>query len=144
VTNVTETCDPDNEVQLIVKVQTAPNNTDDGHLLEDALPNLVARTEVEEMYTDGGYNGPTVDEALNEQGIGLTQTAIRGAQPDPDTLSLADFTWKTGEQGVPVQVTCPGGETANVQPARAEDRYTARFDATACEDCPLGCVKYLV
>jgi hypothetical protein len=40
VTNLTETCDPENELQLITKVQTASNNTDDSQLLAEALPNL--------------------------------------------------------------------------------------------------------
>ena len=35
-------------MQLVVKVQTAPNNTDDAAMLNEAVPNLVARTDVNE------------------------------------------------------------------------------------------------
>ncbi|MEI6704750.1 MAG: transposase, partial [Deltaproteobacteria bacterium] len=40
VVNLTETCDPDNNLQLITKVQVASNNTEDADLLVEALPNL--------------------------------------------------------------------------------------------------------
>jgi hypothetical protein len=40
VTNITETCDPDNQLQLITKVQVASNNTEDADLMVEALPNL--------------------------------------------------------------------------------------------------------
>ena len=49
VANVTETCHPENEFQLIVKVQTEPNNTDDAAMLDQALPELKERTDVDEM-----------------------------------------------------------------------------------------------
>ena len=137
VTNVTETCDPENELQLIVKVQTAPNNTDDAELLAEALPDLKARTKVDEMHTDGGYNSPTVDEVLTETAVELYQSAIRGARPDPNRLSLADFTWEADDQGQPLTLTCPHDQTVAVNPARAEGRYTARFDDTLCAGCPL-------
>jgi len=44
---VTETCNPDNDLQLIVKVQTEPNNTDDAAMLDEALPGLKERTDAE-------------------------------------------------------------------------------------------------
>src|SRR3990172_6881198 len=61
VANLTETCDPENELQLITKVQVASNNVDDSQLLAEALPNLKARTHLETMVTDGGYGGETSD-----------------------------------------------------------------------------------
>jgi Transposase DDE domain/Transposase domain (DUF772) len=137
VTNLTETCHPENDLQRIVKVQTEANNSDDAQMLLDALPNLKARTEVEEMYTDGGYNSEAVDEALIEQEVELIQTAIRGRSPNEDSLNLTDFEWEVDGQAIPQQVTCPNGQTVPVQPARQKDRYTARFDHTCCQDCPL-------
>jgi len=64
VANITETCDPENELQLITKVQVAPNNVDDTQLLAEALPNLKERTGVKTMITDGGYCGKASDAAL--------------------------------------------------------------------------------
>ena len=57
VANITETCDPENEIQLITKVQVAPNNTDDSQLLAEALPNLQERTDLDTLMTDGGFGG---------------------------------------------------------------------------------------
>jgi hypothetical protein len=48
VANLTETCDPENALQLITKVQVAANNTADAQLLNDALPNLIERTDLED------------------------------------------------------------------------------------------------
>jgi hypothetical protein len=137
VTNVTETCDPENPVQLIVKVQTEANSTDDAAMLEDAVPNLVERTNVEEMYTDGGFNSPTVDAALNDAQIEHFQTAIRGKQPDDDRVNVSDFVFTRDNEGTPQVVRCPGGQDADVVPARKPGRFTARFDAGTCAACPL-------
>jgi hypothetical protein len=137
VTNVTETCDPGNELQLIVKVQTAPNATDDAALLNEAVPNLVARTEVDEMHTDGGYNSPAVDATLTANGIEQFQTAIRGAQPTTGHLSVSDFVFDRDAQGRPLTVTCPQRQAVTVVPARSDQRFTASFNASWCDHCPL-------
>jgi len=135
VVNVTETCDPDNDLQLIVKVQTAPNTTDDATLLEEALPALKTHTDVDEMHTDGGYNAETVDKTMREQSVDHVQTAIRGGAPAADRLGLADFEIKTTDQGQPVTVTCPQGQTASVEAGRKSHRYLARLDGTQCAGC---------
>lgn len=137
VSNVTETCHPDNEVQLIVKVQTEPNVTDDAQMLVDAVPDLVARTEVETLYTDGGYNGPAVDPLLAEHDVEHVQTAIRGGKPRPDQLSLADFQFETDSTGTPTAATCPQGQHFALEPGRAPHRFIGRPDAATCSGCPL-------
>jgi hypothetical protein len=63
VANLSETCDPENELQLITKIQVAPNNTNDNALLLKALPDLNERPGVETLYTDGPYAGLEVDQA---------------------------------------------------------------------------------
>jgi len=137
VTNITETCHPDNDVQLIVDVQTAPNATDDGELLQDAVPELVERTEVDTLYTDGGYNGPATDDVLIEHEITHVQSAIRGGKPNPDTLSLVDFLLETDAAGAPTAATCPQGQRFAIEPGRASERFIGRPDAATCSTCPL-------
>jgi hypothetical protein len=137
VTNVTETCDLENGLQLIVKVQSAPNSTDDATLLNEVVPNLVERTHVEELHTDGGYNSADVDATLTAHGIEQFQTAIRGAQAATNHLSVSDFVFSRDAEGVPQTVTCPQGQQVAVLPARNPKRFTALFDATLCADCPL-------
>jgi hypothetical protein len=135
VANITETCDPENPLQLITKVQVAPNNVDDTQLLAEALPDLKERTGVETMITDGGYGGETSDAALQEQDVKLVQTAIRGLQPNPDKFHLSDFEMQSNEQGHPITLTCPHGQTVLVTHARTSG-WQARFDPVTCATCP--------
>jgi hypothetical protein len=134
--NVTETCHPENKLQLIVKVQTAPNNRDDAALLDEALPGLKERTDVEQMHTDGGYNSPKVDETMREQRVEQVQSAIRGRKPAAEQLGLDEFDWETDDDGQPQNVTCPHAQRVAVEAGRKEERYGAYFDASACEICP--------
>ena len=135
VANITETCDPENELQLITKVQVAPNNVDDTQLLVEALPNLKERTGVKTMITDGGYGGESSDAALQEQSVNLVQTAIRGLQPNPDKFHLSDYDLHSDEQGNPATLTCPQGQTVPVTCTRTS-RWQARFASTICTTCP--------
>ena len=137
VANLTETCDPENDLQLIIKVQLAPNNTDDDQFLAEALPNLKARTDLDEMYADGGYGGSQSDPVLAEQQVDLTQTAIRGRNPDPEKPHLADFDIQFDEDGHPRQVTCPAGQKVPARPTSQAKSYVARFELPACRECPL-------
>ena len=136
VANVAETCNPENELQLIVKVQTEPNNTDDAAMLDEALPELKERTDVDEIHTDGGYNSPDVDQTTRELGIEQIQTAIRGRQPSTEKLNLDDFAWELDDNGRPQAVTSPHGQRAEVTPGRKEERYRAAFGVAGCEGCP--------
>jgi hypothetical protein len=138
VANLTETCDPQNPLQLITKVQTAPNTTDDSQLLAEALPNLKQRTELETIYTDSGHGGPATDAVLQEQHVEHIQTAIRGITPNPEKLNLADFTIKFNEDGQPVKVTCPQGEAETVHSTSQKKGFVAHFTTEVCQTCPLA------
>jgi hypothetical protein len=135
VANITETCDPENELQLITKIQVAPNNVDDCHLLVEALPNLKERTDVETMITDGGYGGQATDTALQAQGVNLIQTAIRGPRPDPNKFQLSDFVVQSDAQSKPVSITCPQGQTAPVICTRTGN-WQGHFGPDCCIHCP--------
>jgi hypothetical protein len=135
VANIAETCDPENEIQLITKVQVAPNNTDDTQLLAEALPNLQERTDLDTLMTDGGYGGEASDATLEGQAVKVIQTAIRGPKPDPHKFHLADFDIQLDQQGVPTNITCPHGQNVSVTPARTTG-LQARFDPDLCSCCP--------
>jgi len=137
VANLSETCDPENPFQLITKVQTASNVTDDSQLLAEALPNLKERTGLETIYTDGGHGGPLADVALQEQHVEQIQTAIRGRSPNPDKLHLADFAIKLNENGKPVKITCPREQTVPVQTSSQQKAFVAHFAVEVCSTCPL-------
>jgi hypothetical protein len=50
VANLTETRDPENDLQLIKKVRVAPNHTKDAELLVEALPDLKKSTDLDTLY----------------------------------------------------------------------------------------------
>jgi len=136
--NITETCDPDNELQLITHIQVAPNNVDDTQLLAEALPELKERTDLDTLYTDGGYGSPEMDDTLAEQQVEQIQTAIRGRKPGTEKLHLSDFEIKQTEEGKPTQITCPQGQNVAVHPGNRKNSYVAHFELAVCQPCPLA------
>lgn len=138
VANVAETCDPENDLQLITKVQVAPNNTDDSKLLIEALPDLTERTDLDTLYTDGGHGSPAADIALQIQHIEHLQTAIRGRKQNPDKLHLADFDIEFDDDGNPFAITCPQGQTVSVKPSLQKKAWVAHFATETCAACPLA------
>ncbi len=137
VANVTETCDPQNPLQLITHVQVAPNTTEDSALLMAALPELTQRTALDTLYTDAVYGSPEVDIALRTEQVTLIQTAIRGCKPNTDKLHLADFAITQDAQGWPLEITCPQGQTVPVTPSGKPQRFAAQFASVTCATCPL-------
>lgn len=136
VANITETCDPENDLQLLTKVQVAPNNIDDTKLLAEALPELKERTDLDTLYTDGGYGSPEMDKALAEEGVEQIQTAIRGRKPSSEKLHLSDFEIKQTEEGKPTQITCPQGQKVKVQLSNRKKSFVAHFELDQCQACP--------
>ena len=134
--NITETCDPDNELQLVTKVQVAPNNVDDTQLLAEALPELKERTDLDTLYTDGGYGSSEIDTAMAENKVEQIQTAIRGRKPSSEKLHLSDFEIKQTEEGKPTQITCPQGQKVKVQLSNRKKSFVAHFEKDACQTCP--------
>jgi len=135
VANITETCDPENDLQLITKVQVAPNNVDDSQLLAEALPNLQDRTDLDTLMTDGGFGGEASDTALEGQDVKLIQTAIRGPKPDSHQFHLADFDIVFDPQETPTDIICPYGQKVPITPGRTTG-LQARFDLEICSACP--------
>ncbi|RPI87992.1 MAG: transposase, partial [Chloroflexi bacterium] len=135
VANLTESCTPENDLQLITQVQVAPNNREDADLLAESMPELKARTRVESLYVDGAFGNPAVDQACIEQKVEIVQTGIRGNAPDPDKLNLSDFEIQQDDRGKPLQITCPGKQTVPVEAGRTTG-FVARFDPQQCQACP--------
>ena len=135
VANLSETCDPENEVQLITQVQVAPNNTDDEHLLVEGLPQLKARTEVQSLWTDGGYNGSAAEDTFREEKVEHVPTNVRGRRTAPDRLGLETFSWQMDKTGAPLTTKCPGGQRVRVRTGRKQGRFLAGFDEAFCKTC---------
>ena len=137
VANVTETCDPQNALQLITAVQVAPNTAEDSALLIAVLPELKQRTNLDTLHTDATYGSPEADRVLREAQVTLIQTAIRGRKPNTDKLHLTDFAITQDAQGLPLDITCPQGQTVPVTPGAKPQRFAAEFVSATCATCPL-------
>ncbi len=138
VANITETCDEQNELQLITSVSVAPNCTDDQQLLSDDLKHLSERVELEVLYTDGGYTGDTADQAVEAAGVDHQVSAIKGRKLSGEKIGLDAFTMHRGEQGVLTGLECPGGQAAEIRQGSKAGMYRAGFSASRCEGCPLS------
>ena len=134
VANITETCDPENELQLITKVQVAPNNIDDGQMLAEGLSDLKERTALDTLVTDGGYDSKISTNALQSQEVYHIQTAIRGMQPNPNKFSLADFNFQRNKANKTTTLTCPQGITVPVTQARTTG-FQTHFSPIICGNC---------
>ena len=138
VANITETCDPGNELQLVTVVSVETNVTDDQKLLADDLSRLNERTDIEEVITDAGYTGATAAEALESHEVEQKTSAIKGRKKNEDSLGLDEFEIARDEDGTITELVCPQGESTEVREGRTAGRYSAGFDGTVCEGCPLA------
>ncbi len=137
VANVTETCAPQNPLQLITGVNVAPNDTDDSALLVAVLPELKQRTDLDTLHSDAPYGGPQSDVVLREQQVALIQTGICGSKPSTSKLHLADFAITQDAHGLPLALTCPQGQAVPVIADPEAQRFLVDFPADICTHCPL-------
>jgi hypothetical protein len=117
--------EPENEVQLVTQVQVAPNSTDDEQMAVDGLGELKARTDLEALWTDGDYNGPDLEVLLRQPRIEHMPTHVRGGRSGPDRLALEAFSWESDGAGVPLAVSCPGGQPVEVRAGRRPSSRSA-------------------
>ncbi len=125
---VTETCDPQNPVNLIVDVDVSKNNLDDSKILNNKFPELIEKTEVREIHVDGAYGSSANDSVCKEHGIKMIQTAIRG--------KVAKVPLEITETDEGYEVSCPNNQT--VKAVKSKKRYKVCFDLSLCKSCPLA------
>jgi hypothetical protein len=136
VANLSETCDPDNPLQLITSIQVQANITDDQALLAEALPQLKADMGLHTLLTDGGYAGPVAAEALDQQGVTLKTSAIKGAKRVAGKLGLEVFTQESNPENKEIIIRCPQGYVAEIKASPDGTRMTAVFSNEKCSQCP--------
>jgi len=128
VANVSETCSPQNAVQLITHVGVADNQRDDAELLTQSLNEQAGRgIEIDDMTTDGGYTGPVAEAACAEHEVKLHPTKIRGGRGKADRFDWSDYQWDDDSS----VVICPEGKRAEVV-----EKKLLQATFTGCEDCP--------
>lgn len=136
VSNITETCDEENKIQLITSLSVEPNTTDDQKLMASDLDNLNKRTEVKELFTDAGFTGAEAAEACKKHGVEQKVSAIKGRKGR--NPGLEQFRITKDEKGEPVSITCPHNLEGKIRKMSKPGRYTAGFDSNVCESCPFS------
>jgi hypothetical protein len=126
VVNVTETCNPDNKVNLLNDIGVEANNVDDSKILSGRIEGIKEKTpELNELHTDGGYGSADNDRKMEKCEINHVQTAIKGHGPEVDIRIEQK---SDGEY----EVSCPH-QTVGSEPGRR--RHKACFDGQICDAC---------
>jgi len=135
--NLSETCHPENSLQLIVHTQTAANRTADTTLLRDALPELKERTGLKKIITDGGYVGVDIDQHLRNHRVEQITTGLTGTLPNQQDgkLSFSDFVIELDEQGNVTTANCPAGHPAAIHSSKSGNTLRFSFAPEICQTC---------
>lgn len=135
-----ETCDPENQIQVITHIEVVKNNVDDAKVLWKDLPLLNEEMGLEAVIVDGGYVSPEVREVCDELNVNLVASAIRGTEQVEDALTSLDF--ERDETGMISQ--CPGGHAPSKRGVEANGTLTATFARERCSICALNgrCIAY--
>jgi len=127
--NVTETANPDNELNLITDVAVHSNNTDDSTILNERLEPINEKTpDLNELHTDGAYGSEDNDKKMEELEITHVQTAVRGRKAEV-SMEIEEV---SDEQ---YTVNCPH---QYVSSQKTKTRHKACFDIEICSQCPLS------
>jgi hypothetical protein len=127
--NVTETANPDNEINLITDVAVFSNDTDDSKILNERIEPIKEKTpDLNELHTDGAYGSEGNDKKMEKLEITHVQTAVRGRKAEVsmeiEEVSEEQYTVKCRRQTVSSQKT--------------KTRNKACFDLEICKQCPLS------
>lgn len=139
VANLSETCAPENPVQLITSVQVEPNRTSDIAILKETLPELQERTDLQTLITDGGYISPDIDAQLRQSGMEQITTGLTGILPNHQDgkKALSDFEMELDQDGNVTQAHCPIGQSASIRPSASRKSFMLTFATDACQTCSL-------
>jgi hypothetical protein len=127
--HVSETANPDNDINLITDVVVELNNIDDSVILNHRLEKMKSKTaDLNELHTDGGYGSENNDIKMETLNINQIQTAVRGR--------TAAVSMKIKQQNHDCyQVICPFQQVIS-QPTRT--RHKAVFDICVCKNCQMS------
>ncbi len=131
--NATETCSPENPLQLLTDISTHQNIAADDGILAERLPEIKERTGVEEMVVDANYTGEDSERVCQEQEVAIIPTEVKGRKvSQEEELSLTDFCF----DGSSI-TSCPEGHTPIEQIHKPEHgHHIARFATEQCHNCP--------
>ncbi len=126
--SVTETANPENDLNLITDVAVASNNTDDSKILNERLDKIGEKLpDLEELHFDGGYGSEDNDKAFEKMEVTPVQTAVKGRKSE---VSMNIEITENDE----MEVSCPNEQIVKAESTRK--RFKACFDKEICEQCP--------
>lgn len=127
--NIVETCNPDNQLNLITDISVHANNIDDSKELNERVDEIKEKTpELEELHFDGAYSSKDNDVKFLGHSITPVQTAIRGREPGGVEIKIE----QTDENKY--LVSCPN---QTVESELTQKRFKAEFDLSICSACAL-------
>jgi hypothetical protein len=127
--NVTETANPENELNLLTDIAVKSNNTDDSDIMNDRIETLKEKTpDLKELHTDGAYGSEDNDRKFEELGITHIQTAVRGRKSKVE-MKIEE----TAEEEY--EVSCP---LQKVKSEKTRIRHKVCFDKKICVGCLLA------
>jgi len=128
--NIAETCAPENPVQLVTDISVHPNMVADDVILTQRIPEIKARTGIQEMITDGNYSGETSEKACIKEGVILIPTEVKGRKLSTEKMSLTEFRF-----GGNMITACPEGHSPIWTHQPEEGHHIVRFAKEACANC---------
>lgn len=89
--NIAETCNEDNDIQLITDYDVKPNVINDTAFAEKRTPVLKANFDVKEVFVDGGYYSKEVEVIAKKNEINMHYTDMTGKKPEEDAITVDKF-----------------------------------------------------
>ena len=133
VSNITETCNKENEAQLITDYNLEKNTASDVDMLKERMGDIKNRTHLENMYADGGYYGQSVEQVAQENNVTMHYSAMGGTKSQNDKISFDQFDMKDHK----IINACPQGHQPNRTQFNEKDKtLSAHFDVEICKNCP--------
>ena len=128
--NIVETCNPENQLNLITDISVHTNNIDDSKELNERIDAVKEKTPgLNELHFDGAYSSKDNDVKFEEHSITPVQTAIRGREPGGVEIKIEQV---SGEKYL---VSCPN---QTVESEITKKRFKAEFDLSICSNCPFA------
>lgn len=132
VCNLTETCGKENEAQFITDYTLEKNTVADVDMVQDRIKNIKQRTNLEDLYVDGGYYGEKVDQVAQENDVTMHYSAMTGKKPQNGKMTFDQFEIEDRQ----TIFACPKKQ----KPCRAtfndkDKTLSAHFDVEFCKQC---------
>lgn len=133
VCNLTETCSQENEAQFITDYTLEKNTTADVDLIQDRIQDIKQRTDLEDLYVDGGYYGEAVDQVAQDNNVTMHYSAMTGKKPNTGKMPFDQFAIDNKQ----TIRACPEKRKPNRSTFNEQDKIlSAHFDVEFCKSCP--------